>query len=143
MPCVTCSGSTTSCTSCDSSGSPAYYLSVNRCVTTCPAGTYANNSNSQCSQCPSQCTNCTSLTVCQSCASGSSLQGTSCISACLSGFVSINQVCMACNSPCATCQNTQDTCLSCRSNLSPRLYLSGSNCISPCPDTYYGNNSTL
>jgi proprotein convertase subtilisin/kexin type 5 len=142
-PCLTCLGSVTSCLSCDPSYSPAVYLSGTRCVTSCPSGTYTNDTNNECTTCTNQCLTCTSASSCLSCISGYSLFSNTCSQGCQSGYVSVNQICLACLFTCGTCSINQYNCTSCLATLSPKQYLTGNSCVQTCPDTFYGNISTL
>lgn len=44
--------------------------------------------------------------------------------------------CLPCASPCKTCENTTDTCLSCVSG----TFLSISSCVTICPEGLYGSS---
>ena len=122
---------------------PSLYLSGTNCVASCPTGRYANVTNNECTLCVSPCSTCTTATSCLSCTATYSYFQTSCSLTCLSGYVSISQVCLPCTTPCGTCIITQTNCTSCLSSLSPSQYFIGSSCVITCPDTYYGNVSTL
>ena len=56
------------------------------------------------------------------------------MSSCPTGEYSSNNICNACEAPCATCQGSATTCLSCTS--SPQLYLYNSGCVSECPSLH-------
>jgi proprotein convertase subtilisin/kexin type 5 len=92
-PCLTCSINPTNCLSCDSSVSPSVYLSGTSCVTICPQTTYANLLNNNCTSCTSPCLTCSNSINCLSCVATYSLYGSSCISNCPSGYISINSIC--------------------------------------------------
>jgi hypothetical protein len=71
-PCATgCAACTAldTCTAC--SGSRV--LAGGACVSTCPAGSYANNATGACSACPTSCSECDSPTQCLSCKGGFAL----------------------------------------------------------------------
>lgn len=142
-PCLTCSGAVTSCLSCDPSITPSVYLSGTHCVTGCPSGRYANDTNNECTLCVSPCLTCTTASNCVTCVSTHSFLQNACLLSCPSGYVSINQICLACQSPCGTCSVTQTNCTSCLSTLSPSQYLAGNTCVATCPSGFYGNVSTL
>lgn len=101
-PCYSCSTITTNCTSCDPTILPPVFLTGNNCVlaANCPSGFYANTSNIQCTPCTSPCSTCTSQLTCLTCVSTYSLYNDFCYTNCLSGYLSVNSVCLACISPC-------------------------------------------
>lgn len=87
LPCQTCSGSTTNCTSCYSSpiNTNTLYYS-NNCYQTCPNITYL--SGISCMACVSPCKTCSSVSLCTSCVSGYYYytSNTSCITECPSTY---------------------------------------------------------
>jgi len=87
-PCSTCD-QFNKCTSCLS----GFYFFQGQCQTTCPSGAVPVNG------------------ICR-CASGIVSNG-QCVTSCSSGFTSINGACIACNSNCAECSGTVNTCTKC------------------------------
>ena len=136
--CRTCSGTTTNCTSCLTSVSPAVYLSNNVCGQTCPNFTFANTSTATCDNCQSPCELCTSLSVCLTCASGFFLFNSSCSNTCPSAhYVPLDKQCQPCVGNCLTCSGTTSHCLSC--NNGTYLYAPSATCDTTCPDGLFGN----
>jgi proprotein convertase subtilisin/kexin type 5 len=78
--CLTCSGTTTTCTSC--SGSK--YLYNSQCVDTCPEGSYS--SGNDCYSCLSTCVTCSSSGSCITCQNNYYKFGSLCLSSCPSGY---------------------------------------------------------
>lgn len=136
---MTCSGSASFCTSCNSSSSFPYLNVTNStiqiCVATCDAGMYPQTSTSpaQCTSCVSPCATCTSATICITCRSGFYLQGNNtCASTCPANTSIANNStnkCDSCDPICLTCSGTTATCTSCST---PNVYYNGA-CQSSCP----------
>lgn len=142
LPCRTCQGLTTNCTTCynDSSitTSNYYYASGNACLLTCPTGFYADAVLFTCGSCSVQCHTCsTNSTNCLSCVAGSAApylnttsSGGSCLAQCDIGmYPDSTNTCVVCQSPCKTCTGLT-SCLSCVST----RYFYQSNCLLLCPD---------
>ena len=144
--CATCSGSNTSyCLSCYTTsygvitgatyGGYNTMTSDNQCVDVCGDGYY--NTSGTCFTCVSPCKNCVSSTQCTSCLTGFYFVATNaansrCPTTCAPGAFSnsVTNTCDSCSTTCATCSSTPNTCTTC----SGSLYLSGTQCISICPD---------
>jgi proprotein convertase subtilisin/kexin type 5 len=56
--------------------------------------------------------------------------------------VADNHYCVACTSPCKTCEGSQTNCTSCLSGLDPEVFLNNNICIDSCPSYTYANYST-
>lgn len=135
--CLTCTTSTY-CLTC----STRTYLdiSTHTCVPYCPLGSYLTPDRA-CIVCPSNCSRCTYGTtgvVCTECVAGYQIRdGGHCVSACMSGFISVAGRCHKCVGNCLTClslaYNGCSTCL-------PAHYLLGGVCYATCP---LGYTSTL
>ena len=127
--CKTCSQSATSCTSCTN---PEYYLDVDTCKATCPAGKWMDNSQLQktCQPCESPCATClNSAKFCTGCDSTAPLlviSNHTCSSPCPDGTwydssSSPQIICQPCDyTTCATCSKSATNCTSCSST---ELYL--------------------
>lgn len=117
-PCMYCTSST-ACTSCVAG---YYYIasnpSSNRCVNSCPNGSYADGSSNLCVGCSSSCNSCNgSATTCTSCVSPLYLSGSQCIAACPDGTYEDNGLrkCMPCDISCnSTCGANSTDCTACR-----------------------------
>jgi hypothetical protein len=146
LPCQTCStGNTSSCLSCYSNtattSSIYFYATNSNCYTTCPATTYNNNASSPfiCSTCDSNCYTCFgSGTFCTKCKPNSTYpflnitnSSQVCIAQCVSGMYGSTAIdpptCVACSSPCNTCNST--ACLSCMTGY---YFLNGTICTTNC-----------
>ncbi|KAK8838186.1 hypothetical protein M9Y10_035604 [Tritrichomonas musculus] len=79
--------------------------------------------------CSKNCYSCKANETCDVCVEGFSLYNNQCLSECPPGTVSLNQVCVNCESPCGTCSQSTTHCDSCLDNLN--LYNNG--CVSDCP----------
>ena len=161
--CLTCdSPSSSSCVTCE----PGFFLYPSprgQCLQICPDGYWPNDSSGTCDACwvnpeldtdPHSCKTCASgseSNQCTSCAPGTFLHpntGGQCLSHCPDGFWedTYNRACQSCWSSdvspysCATCNGHNNTnCLTCK----PDTFLYEGQCISPCPDGFWGDNSTL
>lgn len=128
-PCLTCSPSVTTCTSC----AEGYFLdsAINACNLTCTSPYFAIDR--KCTRCATPCATCVSLQpyACISCLTGYYLFGTTCYAAqCPDGsYRASASGCAACTSGCLTCITTSSTCLSCY----PGLYLYQQACLPSCP----------
>ena len=58
--------------------------------------------------------------------------GSQCIAACPAGYTDVAGVCQKCEPPCATCQNTTTTCLSCDGTDDTRFVFANV-CYPTCP----------
>lgn len=138
-PCETCSNSISFCLTCVTNIIPIVYLTGNRCTQICPDGTYPNNTSFTCINCSNLCSTCTSNIICSSCITSYSLYNTNCISNCPSGYVSVNSVCIKCDSSCATCITTTTNCLTCINNY--YFFINTNSCLLTCPLGFYNNFS--
>ena len=121
---ASCTACSSTCARCNpSEGNAGVCLS-------CFSGSWLNGIT--CEACPANCKKCINSQSCLMCASGSvpmqaSTQQTSDLNS-GSGIASAGNepvICLACTAPCATCINSQTTCLSCTSGFT----LSGNNCL--------------
>lgn len=129
-PCLTCSTSITTCTSCDWSSSNRY-LHNSQCLSDCPATFYKDTVLYICSACTANCLTCTAVGpyACQSCLTNTYLYQTTCLAVCPDTFFAGSGSCVACQDPCIKCSGLL-VCISCKST----LFLYGSTCIDACPD---------
>ena len=127
-PCSSCSGSTTTCTSCVS-GFYLYNTSSPTCVNPCPSPLFMNNNSQSCTGCDSACTTCSAFsTQCTSCPFGQLLQDISCVTNCSVGYFPLGTVCTLCPTNCSACISNL-SCTACTN--SNFLYISS--CVSVCP----------
>ncbi len=61
---------------------------------------------------------------------------------CVNTTVSVNKICIACETPCLTCSNLKSNCTSCIPNLSPLVFLNNYYCTTTCPNYTYANGTT-
>ena len=133
--CLTCT-SATACTSCTNT-----YSSLPTCVDnlTCPSTNQYKISSTVCANCDTSCATCygPSSTQCLSCPTNTKLMSGTCISSCINGYYTNNNICILCNTMianCALCDYTAATntvkCNTCMSQylLSPE----NSSCIQSC-----------
>jgi hypothetical protein len=144
-PCLTCSQTITNCTTCVATLSPAVFLSNGLCITTCPTGSYANTADHTCASCVAPCLTCTALSLCLTCTTGNYLYqpSSSCVTTCPAGFAALAGICTACQSPCRTCTTSTTVCESCLANLTPAVFLAGTDCVlsTNCPTMTYANQT--
>jgi proprotein convertase subtilisin/kexin type 5 len=140
--CISCSSNCYNCiavTLCSSCRNTSFILNYT-CYNPCPVGYYSDTSSASCKICVNYCTACTSATYCISCSPGYYLSNNTCISLCGNSQVSINGICMNCNSNCTACQSSINSCSACASGF---LYAPSINaCPSSCPTTLYYNPTT-
>jgi hypothetical protein len=112
--CATCVGQANRCLTCAS----GYFFSSSSssCVAAalCPAGTYAETSNSTCVACSSSCATCSgSATTCTGCATGLTLANSQC-TACQTGTwpTPSGTACNACPASCSAC-TSDSVCTAC------------------------------
>lgn len=116
---------------------PGYVLLNQTCLNYVPNG-YVNISNvaqpciGDCQTCSINTNNCTSCI-------NYNLLNYNCYQVCPTGYIGITHICQHCVSPCASCSTTMTSCTSCLT-LTPRLYLSNTNCLAICPDGTYASN---
>ena len=147
--CNGCSGSIITCLTC--SGSYFRKIGSQECTNNCGTGFYGDSNTNHCTACPDGCATCSmpSTTVqCDSCGTVGGVQyyhsnsNTSCVSNCPSGEYGDGStfVCTVCSSPCATCQTTGSTCLSCSTG---SLIYNTNECIPTCPGGQYDPGSNF
>ena len=127
--CKTCSGSTTTCVSCNS----GTYLYNGTCVSSCPP-LITVTIGSACIECMSNCQTCSgSYDNCTLCPTGKVLQNSVCVTTCFTGYsvtTATPYVCQLCTGNCLTCANESYKCTSCLN----QLYLYGTDCVTLCPN---------
>lgn len=132
QPCLTCS-SVVDCTSCLSG-----VLNQNRCVGSCPLGTYSN-SNGVCLSCSAACFSCfVTAGNCTSCTNNTYLLFNQCLQQCPINYYPepVLEVCSQCNPRCLNCTN-YTYCLKCQEG-----YLdSTNNCVDACSYGYFADIS--
>ena len=127
--CLTCSGSPTTCLTCDTT-----YLYNNSCVASCPAETTVLV-NGLCENCNGSCATCsTTASNCTSCTSDKVQHDGKCKARCPDGTTTItdgDNVCQDCFEDCQTCSGGVGDCTSC----SGSKYLHNTQCLDTCPAT--------
>ena len=110
--CLTCSGTSVSCTSCRT----PFYLDQNlkKCVSGCPGPLWGNNSTRLCE---ATCTHSNQY-----------------------GDEQDNRICKDCDPNCLTCLTTATFCTSCQSP--KYLESQSDTCVETCPSPFWGNNVT-
>lgn len=73
---------------------------------------------------------------CTKCKNGSFLYNNKCNQECLNGYVGVSNVCQRCESPCSSCEETQNKCTSCIEN----YFLEGNTCTDKCQKGLIGLN---
>ncbi|KCV68162.1 TKL protein kinase [Fonticula alba] len=120
--CALCSNAEV-CTTCMS----GFFRHQGQCLASCPEGTWANSSTSQCQACPAGCTGCTDATACTACAGGHFLSPET-------------RLCRRCDGTCERCSSAS-ACLACQPGmhfLSPKPEVE-SLCGTTCaPGEYVG-----
>lgn len=142
--CLTCTGTSTNCTSCLSNSTYPYLFinsSVGTCRSQCPTYYYPDTSQNPiiCVLCLSPCSTCTSSSQCTSCLSGWYFYNNTCSTNCPSGTTIPNNstnTCDACSVQCAMCSVTVSTCIGCSSGAA--LY--NGTCVTVCPTPYVIHN---
>ncbi|CAI2377119.1 unnamed protein product [Moneuplotes crassus] len=141
FPCQTCTSST-SCESCaefDTSGNPSSLVKLesNTCKASCTADLFVDI-NDVCTPCSSSCSKCSErIDICTECTSPLILDKStsSCQPSCPVGTTIQNiaaNTCEICNTNCATCAGTVNTCSSCNSGL---LLTTSNTCATSCLTT--------
>jgi hypothetical protein len=125
-PCLECSGSSSTCTKCES----PLVLSGNTCFDNCGEGKY--NKTGSCESCINDCKICPNNTACSECNSNFSLYQGKCYSTCPSGTLKVDKNCEDCKFPCKTCETSTNTCTSCEKSYSLYEKL----CLSECPANF-------
>jgi proprotein convertase subtilisin/kexin type 5 len=149
LPCTTCSGGTSICTSCDStSATPYLKYGLNLCAAACPDGQYAPTSSFTCALCDSNCLTCsTTSTYCLTCGLSLSsglplyLSNNTCLATCSFGYYGASgNACSSCDTSCLGCTQSSTNCISCASTYFRKA---GSTlCLGTCPDGYYADSGT-
>ena len=132
--CLACPSTCATCnyTGCITCQTGLLFTTSQKCVSSCPDGTYQSGSN--CLNCTGLCQTCSgSATYCLTCVQGYYEAAGGCTDKCaISEYVS-NGHCLTCSSVCNTCENSNAQCTSCPGT----EVLLGSNCISSCPSNTY------
>eukprot|EP00732_Lithocolla_globosa_P001216 Lithocolla_globosa_v1_NODE_570_length_3712_cov_22.282199.p2 type:complete len:345 gc:universal NODE_570_length_3712_cov_22.282199:2499-3533(+) len=123
----------------------------NRCVTSCPNGTYTSFTGDDCYKCHSTCLTCDAYGpyYCLLCEPDLVLVDNACLSECPVGYSFVESVCVACSFKCDFC-SSHVNCTSCSDGYllfeaqcvaqCPLGYiLSGKECLSKCPNNLYLN----
>lgn len=130
VTCLTCGGNSSTCLSCNTSGTYAWLTEAHTCVQQCTAPyeyKYTTNTEKRCYQ------NCPANTVAYD--SGTSKD---CLTECPAKTFKDNNVCTNCWSTCKTCTgSTGSDCTSCEtSGITPYLTDAGG-CVATCDNTFY------
>ncbi len=136
--CATCMTNSTYCLSCITN----YAYLDHYCYQPCPDGYYYTNNNTNCTRCNLTCIICTDQLTCSSCTLNGTykayLLGTLCYSICPDGYYGDTNygmgpnLCLACDSTCATCTGNPSPCQSCTTG----NYLYNFTCGPTCPTGY-------
>ena len=149
VQCIGCSVTSTNCTI-DNLCTVGYYFYVptNSCLTTCPGGYYANDTTRRCEECVAGCSLCTAgdLLNCQACRSDGSTHyykeifNSWCVLDCEPGEYEVvsDNSCQACSAPCILCNSTSTTCQKCRNVTGTLYFYYAEECLTTCPNGYYG-----
>ncbi|ELV13452.1 Proprotein convertase subtilisin/kexin type 6 [Tupaia chinensis] len=134
--CETCSGrAPTQCLSCRRGF--YHHQEVNTCVTHCPAGFYADESQKNCLQCHPSCKKCTDEPEkCTVCKEGFSLARGSCIPDCEPGTYFDSELirCGECHHTCRTCVGpSREECIHCAKN----FHFQDWKCVPACGEGFY------
>ncbi|KAM5292263.1 proprotein convertase subtilisin/kexin type 6 isoform 3-T3 [Ctenodactylus gundi] len=134
--CETCSGrSPTQCLSCRRGF--YHHQEMNTCVTLCPAGLYADESQKNCLKCHPSCKKCVDEPEkCTVCKEGFSLARGSCIPDCEPGtyFDSERIRCGECHHTCQTCVGpSREECIHCAKN----FHFQDWKCVPACGEGFY------
>ncbi|XP_061672611.1 extracellular matrix protein FRAS1 isoform X3 [Syngnathoides biaculeatus] len=146
---VECAACPSSCAICSSRWScqscvpqlPLLSAEGDRCMATCPAGTYQDNLRRQCRRCSESCSECVgpSPRECTSCSDPAALlQDSECVPDCGTAFYSQDGVCHACHSSCDSCFPDKPDCATCP----PGSALHRGKCVSTCPAQHYSDHSS-
>ncbi|XP_069898770.1 proprotein convertase subtilisin/kexin type 6 [Dipodomys merriami] len=138
--CDTCSGrSQTQCLSCRRGF--YYHQETNTCVTQCPAGFYADESQKNCLKCHPSCKKCVDKPeLCTDCKEGFSLARGSCIPNCEPGTYFDSELirCGPCHQTCRTCVGpSREECIHCAQN----LYFQDWKCVPDCGEGFYAEET--
>mmetsp|Transcript_22945 Transcript_22945/g.22267 ORF Transcript_22945/g.22267 Transcript_22945/m.22267 type:complete len:317 (+) Transcript_22945:109-1059(+) len=149
FPCLECQFGAQLCTKCSPEYEKPYaYREQLSCFAVCPNGTYLDTDQSLCVKCASPCYTCASEAVCLSCditdpaneLVNYHAEDNSCYETCPSGtFTTLQRQCIPCTSPCTSCSDQPDLCLSCEDG----LFLFGEQCLEECPEDYEENFESM
>ncbi|XP_068847412.1 proprotein convertase subtilisin/kexin type 6 isoform X3 [Capricornis sumatraensis] len=137
--CETCSGrGSTQCLTCRRGF--YHHQEVNSCVTLCPAGFYADESQKNCLKCHPSCKKCTDEPEkCTVCKEGFSLARGSCIPDCEPGTYFDSELiqCGECHHTCRTCVGpSREECIHC----APGFYFQDWRCVPACGEGFYAED---
>lgn len=137
--CETCSGrGSTQCLTCRRGF--YHHQEVNSCVTLCPAGFYADESQKSCLKCHPSCKKCTDEPEkCTVCKEGFSLARGSCIPDCEPGTYFDSELirCGECHHTCRTCVGpSREECIHC----APGFYFQDWRCVPACGEGFYAED---
>jgi proprotein convertase subtilisin/kexin type 5 len=154
--CLTCSLTSSNCTTCGRVNGIKLYLENNTCVATCASGSYMNSSNNECEICAEGCLTCNGPTLndCQSC--NSSYNGSqmyykyigedTCATTCPRGqYINsdIDYRCQQCYFLCQACVTRADNCVESEGCPNGFFFYNVTNsCRSSCPDGTYADLTT-
>lgn len=139
--CQTCHGpSPRDCDHCPDGKEPSYGMCH---LVTCSDGQYFNVADGKCYACDPSCQSCFGPQAldCFSCHFGYFLdEENQCVPNCPQGFFGdpFSQTCEKCSVTCESCAGSSEHCLKCNSK-DHHLFLHEANCLSGCPDGYFGN----
>ncbi|XP_043345580.1 proprotein convertase subtilisin/kexin type 6 isoform X3 [Cervus canadensis] len=137
--CETCSGrGSTQCLTCRRGF--YHHQEVNSCVTLCPAGFYADESQKNCLKCHSSCKKCIDEPEkCTVCKEGFSLARGSCIPDCEPGTYFDSELirCGECHHTCRTCVGpSREECIHC----APGFHFQDWRCVPACGEGFYAED---
>ncbi|XP_027376441.1 proprotein convertase subtilisin/kexin type 6 isoform X1 [Bos indicus x Bos taurus] len=137
--CETCSGrGSTQCLTCRRGF--YHHQEVNSCVTLCPAGFYANESQKNCLKCHPSCKKCIDEPEkCTVCKEGFSLARGSCIPDCEPGTYFDSELiqCGECHHTCRTCVGpSKEECIHC----APGFHFQDWRCVPACGEGFYAED---
>ncbi|XP_068615370.1 extracellular matrix organizing protein FRAS1-like, partial [Brachionichthys hirsutus] len=132
--CLTCSGTPHHCDSCRE---PKAFHHLGHCLSTCPAGYYAESG--LCLACPSSCAACSGGLGCLSCGSQLPLlsaESSQCLEFCPPGSYQHDQThCRSCHESCSECRGPgRQDCVTCSD---PAALLKDGECVPDCGSGFY------
>lgn len=144
LKCKVCFEVATNCSACTINGTNAAFLyPINSsCLISCPTGTYQNLTDRTCYLCNPECLTCQfNSSYCYSCDTtlGYAYLNFSCINLCPSFYFLSNggSNCTKCSNYCTICDTIATNCSECTLNGTYMAYLSGSSCVTTCPNQTY------
>lgn len=149
--CSICSGTATTCSSCNQISPSIGYLWNNSCLSGCPNGTYLSTNPNVCTACDNLCSVCSgSATSCSVCTLSGTyigyLNSNTCVAACPNGtFPTSNpNVCAACDLLCSVCSGSATACSVCTLSGANIGYYWNNTCLSSClTGTYSTTNPNI